>query len=220
MGVFNFLKKKGPEEKIEEPLAELPPLPPLEEPSKEEIPALKPEEVEPIEPLKIETEEAPLFEKKPEEEKIDIAEILKAPEEKPIAPHKEVPKEPIYEPHTPSPKELELPKFEGVTKPKKEIKKPPKRILPAESKKELLKLNKGIPSVGPLFIDLESFRYIASELEDIEKMLKQSSEQIANLFDTFYNEEKALETWSDDMEAVQENLMYIDQALFEKKGKT
>lgn len=207
-----FGKKKKPEmERLE-----LPPLPPLKrqavelpryQPRSLELPEIRPEPRMPTSRIEIKKTmpadiTIPTGPPRVEPSRIRFPYEMHKPEPKMFGGFKPVLKKPSFpsfvQPRsiTPSPAPI-APRFEG----QKEEKQLKERYLPVKR---------------TLFIDVNNFNSVISNINYIKGKLKESDDALVKLNDTKLSEDKAFEKWRTQMEDVQRKLLYIDKALFEK----
>jgi len=74
----------------------------------------------------------------------------------------------------------------------------------------------GKPSEHPLFVKVDTYREVVDTLSVIKSKLADASHTLNELIHLKEEEDKELNAWHSDLEAIKEKLMTVDQKLFEQ----
>ena len=163
-------------------------------------------------------------------EDLDVPPLHPGLEEKGMENLPEVPEVPKSEKSFPGRKEklvpeLKLPSIQESPKPEWEEPKvelpgtmPAKEIEPYESAiiMEEKPVEKHREAGGPIFVKVNEFKGVLSEIGTIKRDLKTADQSLLKLNEIEANRDKILAKWSDIMADLQKKVIFIDKTLFKK----
>jgi hypothetical protein len=69
-------------------------------------------------------------------------------------------------------------------------------------------------TTGPIFVDIESFKELLGDLENIKLRIKSSGEILRHLNDIKNSKDRELERWRESLEDMQRKINYVDHVVF------
>lgn len=73
-----------------------------------------------------------------------------------------------------------------------------------------------IPSTGPIFVDVESFKTMLGDIETIRNNIKTSNDILQHLNEIKNSKDSELERWKSSLEDIQKKLNYVDKIVFKE----
>jgi predicted nucleic acid-binding Zn-ribbon protein len=69
---------------------------------------------------------------------------------------------------------------------------------------------------GPLFVDIEAFRTMLSDIDTIKNDIKSSESALQHLDELKNSKDREMERWRGQLENIQSKINYVDKVLFKE----